>query len=114
MAGPPIQINLKGDSMINSNHLACEDSLGGELNPEILLHNVKSNLITELGDGDKIAHLLPLANPPLSLPSDHSTIDAMPYFGRPLLANPLARTEKSCHGRANSSDSATMCSSHHH
>jgi hypothetical protein len=100
--------------MINSDQLARKDILGGDLNPEIVLHNVKSNPITKLGDGDKIAHLLPLANPPLSLPSDHSTIDAMPCFGGPSLANPLARMGESCHGRANSSNSATMCSSHHH
>jgi hypothetical protein len=60
--------------MINSDCLAHEDSLGGNLNPEIVLHNVKSNPITKLRDGDKIAHLLPLANPPLSLPSNGTSV----------------------------------------
>ena len=96
--------------MINSDHLAREDSLRGDLNPEIVLHNVKSNPITKPGDGDKIAQLLLLANPPLSLPSDHSTIDVMPCFGGPSLANPLARMEESCHGRANGSGSTTTAS----
>jgi hypothetical protein len=75
--------------MINSDHLAREDSLGGDLNPEIVLHNVKSNPITKLGDGDKIAQLLLLANPPLSLPSDHSTIDAMPVIGHGIVGKDI-------------------------
>ena len=44
---------------------------------------MKSNLFTKLQDGDEVANLLPLANPPLSLPNDHSTSDAALFFGGP-------------------------------
>jgi len=85
-----------------------------DIDLEILLHDVKGNRITKLQNRHEIAHLLPLANPPLlPLPSDHSAIDAMPRFGGQSLAYSLARMEESCHGRANGSDSATTGSRHH-
>ncbi len=94
-------------------HLAFKDSLGVDIDLEILLHDVKSNRITKLRNRHEIANLLPLANPPLPLPSDHSAIDAMPRFGGPSLAYSLVRMEESCHGRANGSDSTTTGSRHH-
>jgi len=115
MNGGTVHIDRGGVRIHHSRrHLAFKDSLGVDIDLEILLHNVKSNPFTKLRNCHKIAHLLlPLANPPLPLPSDHSTIDAMLHFGGPSLVYSLPRMEKSCHGRANGSGSATTASSCH-
>ncbi len=57
--------------------------------------------------------MLPLANPPLSLPSNYSALDAMAQFSRPSLAYPLAWVEEPGHSRANGSDSPTASLSNH-
>jgi hypothetical protein len=74
-------INHRGGDRIHCGHLACKDSLRVDIDLEIFLYNVKNNPFTKLRNGDKVAHLLPLANLSLSLPSDHSTSDAAPFFG---------------------------------
>ncbi len=72
-----LAINLSGRGQIKYCPLALKEGVGVHVDLKVLLHDVEGNPLPKLWECREVALLLPLANPPLSLPSNYSALNVM-------------------------------------
>ena len=83
-----------------------------DINLEILLHDVKSGVVINLGDANNVARLLLFVDMLVALPYQYHSSQASLFIVRPLLPYLLARVEEPSHYRASGSNATKEACPH--